>query len=97
MKLSILTTGVALTLALATGCSTTQKYAGGGAAAGAAAGAVIGNNSGAGSWAGAAIGGVIGGLGGAALGQHQENKELKDQQGSGQKSPDQNATYYEEK
>ena len=65
-------------LALAAGCTTTQKGSLLGAAVGAGAGAVIGHNTHAGSGPGALIGAGVGALGGALAGdaieEHQEKR-----------------------
>jgi hypothetical protein len=71
VKMKILISSLTLGLMGISGCSTTQKYAGGGAATGAAAGAIIGHQSGDRD-KGALLGAVVGGLAGTVLGQKKE-------------------------
>ncbi len=60
---------------VATGCTTTQKGTGIGAAAGAGLGAIIGHQSG-NRDKGALIGGAVGALGGYAVGSKMEQKKF---------------------
>jgi RNA polymerase subunit RPABC4/transcription elongation factor Spt4 len=62
-----------LSLAIFTGCTTTQKATGVGTVAGAGLGGIIGHQSGHGA-EGAAIGAVVGALGGALVGANMEKK-----------------------
>jgi len=60
-------------VAFVTGCTTTQKGAGTGAAVGGGLGAIIGHQSGE-TAKGAALGAAIGGLGGALVGEQMDVK-----------------------
>ena len=59
---------------MVSGCTTTQKYAGGGAVAGSALGAGIAHND---RGSGALVGAAVGALAGTVLGQHQELKDSR--------------------
>lgn len=67
--------GILAAAVLATGCTTTQKGTGIGAAAGAGLGAIIGHQSG-NTEKGALIGGAVGALGGYAVGNKMEQKKF---------------------
>ena len=73
MKSKLLLT--ALAVSTMTGCTTTQRGAGLGAVLGAGAGAIIGHQTGH-KGAGALIGAAVGGLGGAAVGNHLQEKRF---------------------
>ncbi|NOX98004.1 MAG: hypothetical protein GXO98_08125 [Nitrospirae bacterium] len=76
-EMKVIAGGLILVLLILTGCTTTQKGAGIGAATGAVLGTIIGHQSGK-EIEGAAIGAAVGGITGAAIGKKAEPAQPKE-------------------